>query len=99
MAWWWRVRRRCLRDKCIDRYVELNAHFHALIYNGSRAPRLVRLVRTLWVGVPPLIPIASPRRMRRSHAEHVAIVEKLAARTATARRRRSAGISAMPAAN
>lgn len=69
-----------VRDDAADRYVDLNTRFHALVSEASCAPRLQRLVRGLWVGLPPLTPIAVRGRMRNSHVEHEAILACLEAR-------------------
>lgn len=69
-----------VRNGAAGRYVDLNTRFHTLVSDASRAPRLQRLVRGLWVGLPPLTPIAVRGRMRNSHAEHEAILACLEAR-------------------
>jgi DNA-binding GntR family transcriptional regulator len=63
-------------------YVEINTRFHMAIYEASGARRLLRMIRMLWSGIPPLTPIALGERMRNSHREHEAIVERLLARDA-----------------
>ena len=64
----------------IDLYIALNVKFHMAIYEASGMRRLVRIIRGLWLGVPPLTPIVLEDRLRRSQKEHEEIVERLAAR-------------------
>jgi DNA-binding GntR family transcriptional regulator len=63
-------------------YVELNRHFHMAIYEASRAPRLVRMIRTLWSGVIIFTPISAPKRIPHSNQEHRALFDRLLARDA-----------------
>jgi len=62
--------------------VDHSVRFHMAIYEASRARRLVRMIKTLWSGVPPLTPISLGDRMRNSHSEHRTLVERLLARDA-----------------
>ena len=63
----------------IDRYIDLNVKFHMAIYEASGMRRLVRIIRGLWLGVPPLTPIMLRDRIKRSQKEHEEIVKRLAA--------------------
>ena len=63
-------------------YVDCNARFHAATCKASGARRLVRMLGTLWSGIPPLTLTALSDRMRNSHREHRAIVERLLVRDA-----------------
>jgi DNA-binding GntR family transcriptional regulator len=63
-------------------YVDCNARFHAAACEASGARRLVRMLGTLSSGIPPLTLIALSDRMRNSHREHRAIVERLLVRDA-----------------
>jgi DNA-binding GntR family transcriptional regulator len=63
-------------------YVDCNARFHAATCKASGARRLVRMLGTLWSGIPPLTLTALSDRMRNSHREHRAIVEWLLVRDA-----------------
>jgi DNA-binding GntR family transcriptional regulator len=63
-------------------YVELNRHFHMAIYEASRAPRLVRMIRTLWSGVIIFTPISVTERIPHSNQEHRALLDRLLARDA-----------------
>jgi DNA-binding GntR family transcriptional regulator len=62
--------------------VDCNARFHAATCEASGARRLVRMLGTLWSGIPPLTLTTLSDRMRNSHREHRAIVERLLARDA-----------------
>jgi DNA-binding GntR family transcriptional regulator len=68
------------RRRQIDRYIELNVKFHLAIYEASGLRRLVRMIRSLWLGVPPLTPILLEGRIKRSQREHEEIVKRLEAR-------------------
>src|SRR4029079_12956467 len=68
------------RRRQLDRYIELNVKFHLAIYEASGMRRLVRMIRSLWLGVPPLTPILLEGRIKRSQKEHEAIVKHLVAR-------------------
>jgi len=67
------------RRRQIDRYIELNINFHMAIYEASGMSRLVRIIRGLYVGVPPLTPILLEGRIGRSQQEHEEIMKRLAA--------------------
>jgi DNA-binding GntR family transcriptional regulator len=71
-----------VREGAAEVYVDRNARFHAAIYEASGARRLVRMIGMLWSGIPPLTPLGLSGRMRNSHDEHRAIVERLLARDA-----------------
>ena len=66
------------RRRRIDRYIDLNVKFHMAIYKASGMRRLVRIIRGLWQGVPPLTPIMLEGRIERSQKEHEEIVKCLA---------------------
>jgi DNA-binding GntR family transcriptional regulator len=68
------------RRRQIDRYIDLNVKFHLAIYEASGLRRLVRIIRSLWLGVPPLTPILLEGRIKRSQKEHEEIVRRLEAR-------------------
>ena len=68
------------RRRQIDRYIELNVKFHMAIYEASGMRRLVRIIRGLWLGVPPLTPIVLDGRIKRSQKEHEEIVRRLEAK-------------------
>lgn len=70
------------RRREIGRYIELNVKFHMAIYEASGMRRLVRIIRGLWLGVPPLTPIMLEGRIRRSQKEHEEIIKRLQARDA-----------------
>jgi len=61
----------------IGAFTELNIDFHMAIYEASGMPRLVRLIRGLWHGVPPLTPIVLAGRIDRSQRQHGEIVDNL----------------------
>jgi DNA-binding GntR family transcriptional regulator len=71
------------RRRQLQRYTELNVKFHMTIYEASGMRRLVRIIRGLWLGVPPLTPIVLEGRISRSQKEHEEIVSRLAARDGT----------------
>jgi DNA-binding GntR family transcriptional regulator len=70
------------RLRQLDRYIETNINFHMAIYEASGMGRLVRIIRSLYIGVPPLTPIVLEGRIARSQQEHKEIMERLAARDA-----------------
>jgi DNA-binding GntR family transcriptional regulator len=70
------------RLRQLDRYIETNINFHMAIYETSGMGRLVRIIRGLYIGVPPLTPIVLEGRIARSQQEHKEIMERLAARDA-----------------
>ncbi|MCB1489749.1 MAG: GntR family transcriptional regulator [Bauldia sp.] len=61
----------------IGAFTDLNVDFHMAIYEASGMPRLVRLIRGLWHGVPPLTPIVLAGRIDRSQHEHGEIIDSL----------------------
>jgi DNA-binding GntR family transcriptional regulator len=73
---------RAARLRQLDRYIEINIDFHMVIYGVSGMGRLVRMIRGLYIGVPPLTPIVLEGRIARSQLEHKEIMERLAARDA-----------------
>lgn len=66
----------------LNRYTELNVAFHTAIYDASGMTRLVRIIRGLWLGVPPLTPVVLEGRIDRSQREHKKIVDRLRQRDA-----------------
>jgi DNA-binding GntR family transcriptional regulator len=66
------------------RYVELNKSFHWTLYEASGWRRLVRIVKTLWAGRPPLTPMIVSGQLKRSVSEHRAILAAIDARDAHA---------------
>jgi DNA-binding GntR family transcriptional regulator len=72
------------RLRQLERYIALNVQFHMAIYEASGMRRLVRIIRGLWEGVPPLTPIMLEGRMKRSQSEHGRIVKALAVGNAEA---------------
>jgi DNA-binding GntR family transcriptional regulator len=69
-------------DAAAEVYVDCDARFHAATCEASGARRLVRMLGTLWSGIPPLTLTTLSDRMRNSHREHRAIVERLLVRDA-----------------
>jgi DNA-binding GntR family transcriptional regulator len=69
---------RAVRRRQLDRYLDLNLKFHMSIYEASGMRRLVRIIRGLWQGVPPLTPVVVEGRLRRSQKEHEEILKFLA---------------------
>ena len=53
-----------------ERYVEVNESFHRLIYELAGHRRLVRIIETLWYGMP-RTPSRIAGQMERSHGEHI----------------------------
>jgi DNA-binding GntR family transcriptional regulator len=70
---------RAVRRRQLDRYLDLNFKFHMSIYEASGMRRLVRIIRGLWQGVPPLTPVVVEGRLKRSQREHEEILKFLAA--------------------
>lgn len=64
-----------------DRYLDLNQSFHYTLFNASRRPRLVALIRNLRNTVEPYLRLhlSAKGRMHESQAEHWAIYEACAA--------------------
>src|SRR5258708_36079860 len=60
-------------------YVELNRNFHVALYEASRAPRLVHMIRTLWSGVIVFTPISVTDRIPHSNQEHRARLDRVLA--------------------
>jgi len=63
------------RDR--ERYVQLNEDFHTILYEASQQRRLVRMIKSLWSGQPPLTPITVPEQLERSQQEHQALLDAL----------------------
>ena len=61
----------------LGRYTDLNVSFHMTIYEVGGRLRLMRLIRGLWQGVPPLTPMVLEGRIDRSQEEHAQIVRAL----------------------
>ncbi len=70
---------RAASERALHRYTELNVQFHMAIYEASGMRRLVRIIRGLWQGVPPLTPIVLEGRITRSQKEHGEIMRRLLA--------------------
>ena len=62
-----------------DDYVELDRQFHFTIYEGSKSPRLVKLIRAQWIGIPHLVPIKVEGRLQRSYAQHIQLYDRILA--------------------
>jgi len=60
-----------------DTYVQSNVEFHMSLYRLADNPRMLSMIRSLWLGRPPLTPIAFPAYVRRSAAEHMEMVAAL----------------------
>jgi DNA-binding GntR family transcriptional regulator len=63
------------RDR--EHYVQLNEDFHTLLYEASQQRRLVRMIKSLWSGQPPLTPITVPEQLECSQQEHQALLDAL----------------------
>lgn len=63
-----------IRERDNDRWSELNSTFHMCIYEAAQQPRLMKILRDLWVRRPSLAPLKNPDQLSRSHAEHGAII-------------------------
>jgi DNA-binding GntR family transcriptional regulator len=68
---------KAVRKRQVDLFTELNAKFHMAIYEASGMRRLVRIIRSLWLGVPPFAPIVLEGRVSRSQKEHEQIMDRL----------------------
>ncbi len=73
---------RAAEQQELSRFTELNVRFHMAIYEASGMRRLVRMIRGLWLGVPPLTPMVLEGRTERSQSEHEEIIDRLRARDA-----------------
>jgi DNA-binding GntR family transcriptional regulator len=62
-----------------DEYIELDRQFHFAIFEGSQSPRLVRLIKAQWIGVPHLVPIKIPGRLDRSLEQHEQLLDRIIA--------------------
>jgi len=63
-----------------SRFTDLNVRFHMAIYEASGMRRLVRMIKGLWLGVPPLTPMVLEGRTERSQSEHAELIDRLRAR-------------------
>ena len=63
-----------------DDYVELDRQFHFAIYENSKSPRLIKLIRAQWTGIPHLVPIKVEGRLQRSYAQHTQLYERILAK-------------------
>jgi DNA-binding GntR family transcriptional regulator len=63
-----------VRARDNDRWGDLNATFHMRIYDAAGQPRLIKILRDLWVRRPSLASLKNPEQLWRSHAEHDAII-------------------------
>lgn len=61
-------------------YATLNRSFHSTLYEACGWRRLIRIIETLWAGRPPLTPIMVPGQLKRSLADHKAILAAVDAR-------------------
>src|SRR5690606_18230310 len=83
----------------IEAYVALNQQFHHTIYEAARQPRLLKIIISLWQGLPPLTPLKIHTRVPASNREHHEILRALeqgdaeAAAGAMARHIDNAGIA------
>jgi DNA-binding GntR family transcriptional regulator len=68
-----------VRSGRADDYIELDKQFHFAIYESSKSPRLIKLIRAQWIGIPHLVPIKVEGRLQRSYAQHTALYERIAA--------------------
>ena len=68
----------------VDAYVALNQQFHQTLYEAANQPRLLKLITTLWQGLPPLTPLKIHTRVPASNREHHAILAALAQQDANA---------------
>lgn len=66
-----------------DSWTELNEEFHLTLYEASRQPRLVRIIRDLWSGRPTVSPIKQRKNLERSAVEHDAMISALKAQDAS----------------
>lgn len=62
-----------------DDYIEMDRQFHFNLYEASGSPRLVRMIKTNWGGIPHPIPIKIFSRMQTSHSQHQFLLERIAA--------------------
>lgn len=62
----------------VDSYVALNQQFHHAIYEAARQPRLLKIITSLWQGLPPLTPLKIHSRVPASNREHHEILSALA---------------------
>ena len=61
-------------------YVDINRDFHMRIYRAAKAPRLLRMIENLWLGMAPLTPLGVRGQLDRSLKDHTVIFAALAAR-------------------
>jgi len=66
---------RAMRDGRNEDYVELNYRFHMTLYRASGAKRLVRLIESFWLGLPPLTPMAVRGQIASSNRDHSEILK------------------------
>ncbi|HEY0753800.1 MAG TPA: GntR family transcriptional regulator [Ktedonobacteraceae bacterium] len=61
----------------IERYVHLNQAYHMTLYEFSQQRRLSAMIKSLWLGLAPLTPIAVPGQLERSVNEHAHLLQAL----------------------
>jgi DNA-binding GntR family transcriptional regulator len=79
--------RRAVKANDRDQWTELNQQFHLSLYEASRRPRLMRMIRDLWSGRPSFSPIKDRANLLKSVDEHAGMIEALETRNATLLRR------------
>ncbi|MBS3975731.1 MAG: GntR family transcriptional regulator [Syntrophomonadaceae bacterium] len=72
----------CAEDQDLDRLVDIDTQFHAVLYRASRNDRLAQMINTLWEQVQRFrrTTMGSPGRMRETLEEHRKIVDAIADR-------------------
>ncbi len=66
-----------LSTQDLEDYTHLNQTFHFTLYEATKERRLLRFIKSLWSGLPPLTPIAVPTQSQRSFEEHQALLKGL----------------------
>lgn len=66
-----------------EAYLDYNTAFHSMLYQGL-SDRTLRIIQSLWAGIPLLTPLAVPQQMEHSQMEHHLIVGALEQRDARA---------------
>jgi DNA-binding GntR family transcriptional regulator len=59
----------------LERYVQLNQDFHIMLYEATKEHRLVRMIKSLWSGLPPLVFLIVPGQLDHSEEEHKALLQ------------------------
>ncbi|MEW6662686.1 MAG: GntR family transcriptional regulator [Bacillota bacterium] len=75
----------CAEDQDLERLVEVDTQFHAVLYRASRNERLAQMISTLWEQVQRFrrTTMGTPGRMRETLEEHRKIVDAIADRNVT----------------